>query len=499
MQILVVDDYQENRYFLEVLLKGHGHQTASATNGAQALEQLIQGNFDLIISDILMPVMDGYQLCLKCKTDARLKQIPFVFYTATYIEKQDEELAIKLGADRFIRKPADPDEFMQIINSLIEKPASTKGIPVSLDLEVLQAYTDRVIKKLDKKIIQLEDEITRRKTAEQSLRESEAKYRSLVETGGAGIATIDLNTKLTFVNERACQMLGYSRSELLNKRIADLINPEDFAVVETFLNIGANAKTRIAIEFRAVQKSGQLIWLLTNPTTIIIDEKITGYNAIMHDITALKEAEAKLQEGVLSLQKTLDDTVMAMAKILEIKDPYTAGHQVRVAELASAIARKLDIPDDQVKYINTSAIIHDIGKIYIPPDILNKPGKLSDLEFKIIQEHPKGGYDILKGIEFGSPVAQIVWQHHERIDGSGYPQKLKGSDILMASKILAVADVVEAMSSYRPYRPSLGIEKALEEIRTNRGTKYDEKVVDVCLELFSKDKFSFSQYDFTTQ
>ncbi|MCX6006929.1 MAG: response regulator, partial [Chloroflexi bacterium] len=274
MRIIVVDDYPENRYLLEVLLKGHGHQVSSANNGAQALEQLAAGKFDLIISDILMPVMDGYQLCLKCKTDAMFKHIPFIFYTATYVEKLDEELALRLGADRFIRKPADPEEFVNSINGLVEETASgkDKGKSISLDLGMFQAYTDRVVKKLDKKIIQLEDEITRRRNAEQALRESEAKYRSLVETGGAGIAIIDLDSKLTFVNKRICQILGYSREELMNKSFISLVHPEDAAVIETFLNSATGGKIETAIEFRIIHKSGNIVWLYTNPRAIIINE-----------------------------------------------------------------------------------------------------------------------------------------------------------------------------------------------------------------------------------
>jgi PAS domain S-box-containing protein len=493
MHILVVDDYQENRYLLEVLLKGHGHRVSSANNGAQALEQLTTGEFDLIISDILMPVMDGYQLCLKCKTDERLKHIPFIFYTATYIEKQDEDLALKLGADRFIRKPADPDEFMNIINGVIDEATSPKdkGKSLSLDGGILQTYIDRVVKKLDKKIMQLEDEIVRRRAAEQAMSESEEKYRSLVETGGAGIATIDLDSKFTFVNNKMCLMLGYSREELLDKPFVRLVKPEDLPVLETFLNITGTGSTKTAIEFRVIHKSGLIIWLYTNPTPMIINKNVVGFNAVVHDITALKQTEAELQKSLISLKKTLNDTVSAMAKILELKDPYTSGHQVRTAKLATAIAKKMHLPDEQVNTIETSTSIHDVGKLYVPSDILSKPGKLSDIEFKLIQAHPQGGYEILKGIEFNAPIAQIVLQHHERADGSGYPQGLKGGEILLEAKILAVADVVEAMSSYRPYRPSMGVDKALEEIKSNRGIKYDETAVDVCIELFTKDGFTF--------
>ncbi len=181
---------------------------------------------------------------------------------------------------------------------------------------------------------------------------------------------------------------------------------------------------------------------------------------LMTKLKAEKEREAAYQ----ALDKALNDSITAMSKMVEVRDPYTAGHQTKVADLSVAIARELKLPEEHVKYLRIAALIHDIGKIYIPSDILNKPGKLSDMEMGLIRIHAQGSYDILKNIEFPWPIAQIAWQHHERLDGSGYPNGLGGDQIMLEAKILAVADVVDAMSSYRPYRPSLGIDKALEEI-----------------------------------
>ena len=178
-----------------------------------------------------------------------------------------------------------------------------------------------------------------------------------------------------------------------------------------------------------------------------------------------------------------------MSKMVEVRDPYTAGHQTKVAHLSVAIARELQLPEELVKYLRIAALIHDIGKIYIPSDILNKPGKLSDMELGLIRIHAQGSYDILKNIEFPWPIAQIAWQHHERLDGSGYPSGLAGDQIILEAKILAVADVVDAMSSFRPYRPSLGIDKALEEISHNSGVLYDPAIVDACLKLFRSDSY----------
>ncbi|MEA2022622.1 MAG: HD-GYP domain-containing protein [Candidatus Caldatribacteriota bacterium] len=187
----------------------------------------------------------------------------------------------------------------------------------------------------------------------------------------------------------------------------------------------------------------------------------------------------------------MDATIETMSKIIEVKDPYTAGHQQRVSQLATAIAKELNLSADKVEGIRIASLIHDIGKISVPTEILSKSTTLSDIEFSLIKVHAQTGYDILKSIEFPWPIARIVLQHHERINGTGYPNNLKDKEILPEAKIMAVADVVEAMSSHRPYRPALGIDAALEEISKNRGILYDSEVVDVCLKLFKQKGFNF--------
>ena len=195
-------------------------------------------------------------------------------------------------------------------------------------------------------------------------------------------------------------------------------------------------------------------------------------------------AVAEQQHFLDKLQRGLQDTVQAIAATVEVRDPYTAGHQRRVAELAAAIGGEMDLPHERIYAIHLAGIVHDLGKISIPAEILSKPGKLSKIEYELIQQHPQAGYEILKGIEFPWPIAEFVLQHHERMDGSGYPQSLKGEAIHLESRILAVADVVEAIASHRPYRPSLGIEAALEEIGKKRGVQFDADVVDAALRLF---------------
>ncbi|MCX5993838.1 MAG: HD domain-containing protein [Chloroflexi bacterium] len=182
-----------------------------------------------------------------------------------------------------------------------------------------------------------------------------------------------------------------------------------------------------------------------------------------------------------------------MAKIVEIRDPYTSGHQQKVADLATAIAREMKLDDARIDHIRMAAVIHDIGKMYVPSDILSKPGRLSEIEFSLIKTHSQSGYDIVKSMDFPCSMAQAVLQHHERLDGSGYPNGLKGEDTLLEAKILTVADVVEAMASNRPYRPALGIDKALEEISNNRGRLYEADVVDTCVKLFKEKGYKFEE------
>ncbi len=192
------------------------------------------------------------------------------------------------------------------------------------------------------------------------------------------------------------------------------------------------------------------------------------------------------------LNQIFDQTINALAWAVQMRDPYTSAHQFRVAQLACAMARELRLDDDKTKGIYVTAILHDLGKINVPSEILSKPGKLTDVEFSLIKEHPKVGYDILRRIDFPWPVAQSVLQHHERIDGSGYPAGLCCKDILLEAKIIAVADVIESMASHRPYRTAVGLSAALEEIRINAGILYDKTIVEACLQVFAAGSFRFN-------
>jgi putative nucleotidyltransferase with HDIG domain len=223
------------------------------------------------------------------------------------------------------------------------------------------------------------------------------------------------------------------------------------------------------------------------------DEKIEGVLNAVADILAgiieRKRTEEELQDSFEKLRKGLRGTIQALSMTVERRDPYTAGHQQRVANLARAIATEMGLPHEQIDAIRMTAAIHDIGKIAVPIEILSKPGRINDIEFSLIKTHAQMGYEILKDIDFPWPIAQIVLQHHERVNGTGYPSGLSGEDILIEARILAVADVIEAMATHRPYRAAYSIDKALEEISANKGTLFDPEVVAACLRLFAEKGF----------
>jgi HD-GYP domain-containing protein (c-di-GMP phosphodiesterase class II) len=220
-------------------------------------------------------------------------------------------------------------------------------------------------------------------------------------------------------------------------------------------------------------------------------ELVKSNRMLKIEVENRKRIQQKLQQSFENLKKAMHSTIQAISMTVEKRDPYTSGHQQRVADLAKAISIEMGLSDDQVESIYMAAAIHDIGKISLPAEILVKPIQLSAIEISLIQAHAQAGFDILKGIEFPWPIADIVLQHHERMDGSGYPLGVAGEDILFEARIICVADVVETMASHRPYRPSIGMDKALEEISMNRGVLYDPRVVDACLTLFNEKGYAF--------
>jgi PAS domain S-box-containing protein len=867
---LIVDDEEQNRYLLDKILQGFGYRTTIAENGAEALDKARQDPPDLIITDILMPVMDGYALCRQLKSDDRLKHIPLIFYTATYTEPKDEKFALSLGADRFVLKPQEPDTLMNIIKEVLEENYEVKQVaakPLGEEMEFFRQHNEILFKKLEKKMLDLETanqklkcleeqyrmsfenvadivwttdteliirkispsvekmlgykpqdligqpiidlleiitpesteramaemrlvlggqtisasvypliakdktikygeisgspilqnggeivgmisvirDITERKQAEEALRKSEEYFRAITENANDVLFIEDAKGTITYCSLSAQRILGYKPQELIGLNALDLIIPQDHArankdfgkalrtrdvgvqnsfrirhkngstlimegigknlfhnpVVAGFvMNVRditerrrveealENEKTllqnmidavpdriyakdkesrfivcnkalirrmgktrtseivgktdfnllplemaqRFAADEQAVIRSGvsminreeplttedgkitrwnlatkvplldkqgkrigivgvgreitdikqaeekllkseasfqelfneapvgyfqydtqgcitrvnqteldmlgysseemigQPVWkfIVEEETSrqqilaklagtlrpfkgfereyrrkdgkifpfliqdrIIMDERgnITGIRCAVQDITELKRAEKQLRDTLESLRRAVGTTIQVMVSAVETRDPYTSGHQARSADLARAIAMEMGLPQEEIEGIRIAGSIHDIGKLSIPAEILSKPTKLSDIELSLIKEHARKGFEILRDVESPWPLAEIVYQHHERMDGSGYPRNLKGDDVLIEARILSVADVVEAMASHRPYRPGLGIDAALAEIEKNRGILYDVTVANACLRLFREKGF----------
>lgn len=329
-KILVVDDTPASLKLLTDIMKAEGYDVRSAISGELALNAASSNPPDLILLDIRMPEIDGFEVCRRLKAAPVTQDVPVIFVSAAS-ETDEKVQGFQLGAVDYVTKPYQRDELLSRVRAHLE-----------------------------------------------------------------------------------LHQLRHHLTDVVNERTAQLV-----------------------------------------------------------------ESEKKLKNNLL-------DSVALLAAIVEMRDPYTAGHQHRVAEIAVAIANILHLSEAQIEGIHLAGIVHDVGKIQIPAEILSKTGGLSDIEYMLVKEHAKNGYDLLKTVDYPWPIAQIVLQHHERMDGSGYPQALKGEDILFEARIIAVADVVESMTSHRPYRPALGIDAALDEIERNRGVLYDPVVVDACCKLFGE-------------
>ena len=325
-------------------------------------------------------------------------------------------------------------------------------------------------------------DITEHKRAEEALLDSETLFRKLFEDTAAVKLIIDPDTgNIIDANEAAAVFYGWSREQLKQMKIQEIntLSPEE---VKKEME-KARIKKKIHFEFRhrRVDSSVRDVDVFSSKVEVKGKDLL---HSIVHDITDRKKAEEQLRESLEQLRRAIQTTIQVLVLAVEIKDPYTGGHQRRMTNLARTMATEMGLPPGKIEGLRMAGVIHDIGKITLPTEILSKPTKLSAIEFSLLKEHVRLGYDILKDVESPWPLAEIVLQHHERMDGSGYPQGLKGEEILIEARILAVADVVEAMASHRPYRPALGIGAALEEIEKNRGLLYDSHAVDACLRVF---------------
>jgi len=340
-------------------------------------------------------------------------------------------------------------------------------------------------------------DISGRKQAEEALKAAELYATGVIESARDAFIGIDSRGIIINWNSEARRMFGFSEKEAVGMDVSEAIIPPEFrkahkAGLKHYLATGVENVLNKHVEITALHKKGHLFPV---EMSIVPLERggVVTFNAFIRDLSERKIAKDALLESAEKLRDSLVGTVDAISKAVDARDPYTAGHQRRVSRLARTIAQTMGLDKNQIEGVRMGATIHDIGKIQLPAEILTKPSVLSELEFEIIKTHAQAGYDILKDVKFPWPIADIAHQHHERLDGSGYPQGLKGDEICLEARIVAVADVVEAVASHRPYRPSLGLDAALEEITIHRGEWYDPDVVDACLKLFKETPFDFDK------
>jgi PAS domain S-box-containing protein/putative nucleotidyltransferase with HDIG domain len=436
--VLVVDDDAALSKTLADILRAKGYAPTTVGSGRAALQRLTVSRPLVAVIDLRLPDVDGLEVLQRIKAES--PDTECIILTG-YASESSAIEAINLGAYSYIRKPYDVEQLLLTIRRAAEKRAAGRA-----------------------------------------LRESEERYRELVENASDIIFTLDSDGRFTSSNSAASRVYGYTLDEILQVNLADIVDSEYLPLARERLRPNPeNPHHTEPYQLLTYSKDGNPVWVEVSTRLVPREGRPGGVEGIARDITDRKRVEEDLQDSVERLQRTLEQTVYALATAVEKRDPYTAGHQRRVADLASAVAAELGVSEHRSTGVHMAGLIHDVGKIHIPAEILSKPTRLTDVEWNLIKTHPRIGHDILNSIEFPWPVAQIVLQHHERIDGSGYPQGLSGEDILLEAKILAVADVVEAMASHRPYRPARALQEALQEIEENKGILYDADVVAACL------------------
>jgi PAS domain S-box-containing protein/putative nucleotidyltransferase with HDIG domain len=397
------------------------------------------------------------------------------------------------------------------VTSLYEVDWIQKNNSIRTSLVSPQSFPSLSIENNDMYCFAVVTDITERKISEEALQkqkyESDIRVKeldclfaisSLVDKTNFSIDDV-LNKTVMLIPQAfqypnsACARIKLYNKEYCTKNCASIKgclfsiqHPSADRYLTHSLSVANNDQGSITVWYREIMPQSEIGPFLKEEARLV-----NAAAELIGSIIERKQSQDDLKNSLETLKTAMEGIIQAMAMTTEMRDPYTAGHQRRVAKLASAIAEELGLNAEEIDGIRLAGIIHDLGKIYVPAEILSKPGHISDIEMSIIRTHPQVGHDILKSIAFPWPIAQMVQQHHERLDGSGYPLGLKGDDILLGARILSVADTVEAMASHRPYRPSLGIDVALEEINRNRGKFYESKIVETCIDLFEKKNFEF--------
>lgn len=332
-------------------------------------------------------------------------------------------------------------------------------------------------------------DVTEHRQMELNLRKSEERFRTAFMTGAvAFVLSEEATGRLLEVNDYFLVLHGFAREEVIGRTSLELgmwAKPEERSRLLSHLMLHNHAQNFETVSRR---KNGECFPVLYSARRVE-DEGVPLMLGAIQEITAMKEAKKKIFEYAKQLEQTVESTLHAISAMVEIRDPYTAGHERRVGQIASDIARQMGWPEEKCHQLRLVGLVHDIGKIAVPAEILAKPTALSAIEFELVKTHAQKGYEILKEVQCEMPIGEIVRQHHEYMDGSGYPRGLKGEEILVEARILGVADVLESMASHRPYRPALGTDAAIAELERGKGSKYDQNVVDTLLTMMRENGY----------
>ncbi len=446
LRVLLVEDSEDDALLVIRELKKGGYEPEyERVETAEAMRTVLsEKTWDVILCDYNLPRFNGLDALNLCQEGGI--DVPFIIVSGTIGEETAVE-AMKAGAHDYVMKDR----------------------------------LSRLVPAIERELRETESRLQRK--------QAEKLYKTLAESSLSAVFIVQ-DGKFRFINTSAINYAGYSSEEIIGKSADAIVHPEDKEMVKERGRKMLHDKDMTPFEYRMVTREGDIRWIMQIVSSIEYEGKrsILG-NAIA--ITGLKRAEEDRRQSIDKLRKMLGATVQAMAVAVETRDPYTAGLQRRVADLARTIATELGLSGERTDGLRMASLIHDIGKISVPAEILSKPTRLTEIEYRLIKTHSQSGYDILKDIEFPWPIARIILEHHERINGSGYPNGLTGDNLLVESKILAVADVVEAIASHRPYRAGLGMNAALDEIMKNRGIMYDAAAVNACIGLFKEKGYRF--------
>jgi PAS domain S-box-containing protein/putative nucleotidyltransferase with HDIG domain len=468
--VLIVDDEESIRITLREFLRKDGYEVKTAGDVGAAQAILAGDHVDIVVTDVVLPRTSGVELLHALRSAS--PDIQVILMTGDPNVETARE-AVRAGASDYLSKP-------------ICKSAILRAVGHAASIKELSDQRRR----LQEENLAYQHDLERRvEERTKALREKEQMLASVLSAAPVGIGILEGRT-VRFVNRELCEMVGRAEAEMLGQDTRVLYaDAAECERIDREVGCAARATGLTTAEVKWRHSNGAVLDVLLRCAPLAADGQGGPVTFAALDVTERKRAEREVVDKSRQVRMMMEGAIQAVSAALEKRDMYTAGHERRVSHLAAALARSMGYSDARVEGVQIAGYVHDIGKIAVPAEILAKPTRLNFHEFGIMKSHPEVGYEILKGIAFEWPVAQATLQHHERLDGSGYPAGLKDDQVLAEARLLGVADVVEAMASHRPYRPALGHEAALAEITAKAGVLYDPNVVKACVRLFTQEGY----------